>query len=261
MARKKKSDVEADKLWVEFKKRPTEELRNLLILKYLPIVKYTAERLGAKLPDIVDVEDLKSYGIFGLMQAIEGFDLSRGIKFETYCTTRIYGAILDELRSLDWVPRQVRAKSHKLDRAITSLAQALGREPEDEEIAKHLNLSMEEYDEYVRETNATAIIPLEGDRQNEHDENKKIRTISNIEDKRGFSPSKNMQRRELKELITRGLSKKEKLIILLYYYEELTMKEIGLTLEMSESRVCQIHSRLLARLRAHLNERRHEFAD
>lgn len=248
---------ETTHLWEQFKSSQDENLRNKLIERYLPLVRYVAERLMAKLPQNVDLEDLQSAGVFGLVEAIGRFDLSRGVKFETYCTNRIRGAILDELRSMDWVPRLVRARSHQVEKAYAKLEVELGRKPSDVELARAMGKSVEELDELLNEVNTVNVIPM-GRKDLDNDENQTGERLDVSEDKKEADPVTEIQKRELIEYITKGLSKKERLILILYYYEELTMKEIGATLDLSESRVCQIHSKLMTRLKAQLSKRRHE---
>ncbi len=244
-------------VWIEYKKNPTEELRNTLMENYLPLVKYNAERIHTKLPDEVDVEDLMSAGIFGLMDAIDGFDLDRGVKFETFSAPRIRGAILDELRSMDWVPRLVRYRSSQVEGARKNLEMQLGRKVTDDEIASKLKLNAEEFAKIGKDSKAVGVVSLSR-KWFETDSNKDVREIDVIKDTRQVNPLTAVQRRDLKELITRGLSRAERLIVLLYYYEEMTMKEIGMTLDLSESRVSQMHSSILARLKAQLAHRTRE---
>lgn len=255
-ARMDKKDV--FKMWRQYKRSGSGSLRNLLMENYLPIVKYNADRIGAKLPDEVEGDDLVSAGIFGLMDAIEAFDLKRGVKFETYCAPRIRGAILDELRSMDWVPRLVRSRAHRLDRVSRELQSTLGRTPTETEIADRLALPRAEYDKLMRDANAVMQVSLSR-KHSDTDSNKEVCEIDVIEDKRGRNPVIEIHRKDLKELITRGLTRAERLILILYYYEEMTMKEIGLTLDLSESRVSQMHSAILTRLREHLEQRQKEF--
>jgi RNA polymerase sigma factor for flagellar operon FliA len=226
---------------------------------YLPLVRYNAERISAKLPDEVELDDLMSAGIFGLMDAIEAFDLSRGVKFETYCAPRIRGAILDELRTMDWVPRLVRSRAHKLEAATKTLEMELGRLPTREELAVKMELSREEFDKLARDANAVSLVSLSR-KYYETDSNKDVREIDILQDKRGRDPVAEIQKKDLKDLMTRGLSRAERLILILYYYEEMTMKEIGATLDLSESRVSQMHSSILGRLKAQLNHRRRELS-
>jgi len=245
-------------LWRRFKAEGGRALRNRLMERFLPIVKYNAERIGAKLPDEIDSDDLISAGIFGLMDAIQAYDLDRGVKFETYCAPRIRGAILDELRSMDWVPRLVRSRAHMVEAVARELESLLGRAPSEAEIADRLKISRSECDRLLR--GATAVMQVSLSRKySETDSNKDVCEIDVIVDKRGRNPISEVQRRDLKELVTRGLTRAERLILVLYYYEEMTMKEIGLTLDLSESRVSQMHSAILARLKEHLELRKKEF--
>ena len=256
-----KTDQQLDisEVWEQFYKSKDEHSRNLLMEHYRHLVKYAAERLHSKLPDKVDVDDLISAGIFGLMDAIDAFDPSRGVKFETYCSPRIRGSILDELRSMDWVPRLVRARASQLSKATQSLEIHLGRKPVKEEIAAELNLDEEEFDRLQRDANAVNLVSLDT-KYNDGDGEKEIREIDIIKDERSEDPIIEAQKRDLKNLLTKGLTRAERLIIILYYYEEMTMKEIGATLDLSESRVSQMHSSIVARLKAQMNTRKKEFS-
>jgi RNA polymerase sigma factor FliA len=245
-------------VWIEYKKKREEKQRNILMEHYLHLVRYNAERIHVKLPDEVELDDLMSAGIFGLMDAIAAFDLDRGVKFETYCAPRIRGAILDELRSMDWVPRLVRSRAAKLDGAAKQLETELGRAPTNEELAQRLQIPMAEFDKMSKDASAVGVVSLSR-KWFETDSNKDVREIDVLEDKRGADPVREIQRKDLKELITKGLSRAERLIIILYYFEEMTMKEIGATLDLSESRVSQMHSSILARLKAQMADKRKEF--
>jgi len=248
-------------VWVQYKSERTEPLRNVLMEHYLHLVRFNAERVHAKLPDEVEVDDLMSAGIFGLMDAIDSFDLERGVKFETFSAPRIRGAILDELRSMDWVPRLVRSRAGKIDQATKVLEVELGRSPTEEELAKRIGVSKGEFDKMQKDSTAVGVVSLSR-KYFETDSNKDVREIDVLEDRKGVDPVREMQRRDLKDLITRGLSRAERLIIILYYFEEMTMKEIGATLDLSESRVSQMHSSIVARLRAQISpDRRREMAD
>lgn len=254
-----KSTPKADmqNVWRLYKRTGDLEVRNILMEQYLPLVKYNAERIGAKLPDEVEGDDLVSAGIFGLMDAIESFDLDRGVKFETYCAPRIRGAILDELRSLDWVPRLVRSRSHKVDRVWRELEFNLGRAPTEREMAERMKMPIPEFVKLLKE--ATAVTQTSLSRKyGETDSHKEVSEIDVIEDKRGHSPLMEVQRRDLRELMTRGLTRAERLILILYYYEEMTMKEIGVTLDLSESRVSQMHSAIITRLKQQLSSKSRE---
>ncbi len=250
---------EIEQLWPAYKAdMNSQELRNRLVETYLPLVKYNAERIWARLPDGVELDDLISVGVFGLMDAIDAFDMSRGVKFETYCVPRIRGAMLDELRSMDWVPRLVRSKASKLNEALRTLEARLGRAPTDVELSGHMGLSQAELDKHVQEANAVGLISL-NKKWYETDSYKDVREIDILEDKKGEDPTRRIQKNDLMRLVTKGLNRNERLIILLYYYEEMTMKEIGATLDLSESRVSQMHSAIVSRLQGQLGCRRPEF--
>ncbi len=246
-------DPDLEAVWLEYKERGGQHLRNILIEQYLPLVRYIAERILIKLPQNVEVEDLYSAGIFGLMDAIDGYDLERGVKFETYCTTRIRGAILDSLRALDWVPRIVRNKAHRIDATWRELEVELGRTPTDLEMAERLELSLDEYEAMIREASAVTMVSLTEQSADDSD-SKSLRKIDILEDKRGVLPEDEVLKKEITEFITKYLSRKERLIVVLYYFEDLTMREIGAALDLSESRVCQLHSRIVVRLRNQLSK-------
>ncbi len=247
-----------EEVWLEYKKTGTEALRNRLIENYLDIVKYTAERMHMRLPGEVDVEDLMSAGLFGLMDAIDAFDLERGVKFETYCSQRIRGAIFDELRSMDWVPRLVRSRTAKVERARKALEMELGRKATDQEITERLMVNKAEYEKLQRDSRPVGVVSLNR-KWYETDSSKDVREIDVIHDRKQENPLQQIQKDDLKVLITKGLSRAERLIVILYYYEEMTMKEIGTTLDLSESRVSQMHSSILARLKAQMQHRTKEF--
>ena len=248
---------EVQRWWSDLRADGCENARNRLMEHYLPIVKYTAERLHTKLPDEVDVDDLISAGIFGLMDAIKMFDLDRGVKFETYCAQRIRGAILDELRSLDWVPRLVRSRAHKVGEASQSLEAQFGRKPDEKELAAEMKVSLKEFRKIHRDSSAAAFVSLSR-KWFETDSNRDVCEIDIIEDDASENPLESVQRADLRDMVTRGLSRAERLIVILYYFEELTMKEIGKTLDLSESRVSQMHSAIIKRLKKQLKRRQGE---
>ena len=256
---KTKQELSIDQIWEQFHKTHEDYFRNLLMEHYRILVKYCAERLHSKLPDKVEVDDLISAGIFGLIDAIDAFDPARGVKFETYCSPRIRGSILDELRSMDWVPRLVRARAHQLSKATHSLEIHFGRKPTEKEIAKELDMEPEEFNRLRRDANAVSLVSLDT-KYGDGDSEKDIREIDIIKDERSKNPVIEAQKRDLKNLLTKGLTRAERLIIVLYYYEEMTMKEIGATLDLSESRVSQMHSSIIARLKAQMNTRKKECA-
>ena len=241
-------------VWISYRDNPSEETRNVLVEHYLRLVRYTADRLHARLPSEVMVEDLMSSGVFGLMDAIEAFDLDRGVKFETYCTQRIRGAIFDELRAMDWVPRLVRSRTAKMERARKDLEMASGRPATEQEVTAHLDVSEGEFAKIKRDSRPVGMVSLNR-KWYETDSSRDVTEMDVVRDRRAESPISKLQRDDLKYLLTRGLSRAERLIVILYYYEEMTMKEIGVTLDLSESRVSQMHSSILARLKAQMQHR------
>lgn len=245
-------------VWVRYRATRTEALRNYLAEKYFQLVRYNAERIYARLPSEVDIQDLVSAGFFGLLDAIRAFDPDKGVKFETYCAPRIRGAILDELRSMDWVPRLVRHRTAKVEGMRQKIEMATGRPPTNAELASKMNLSPEEFDKLGKDSLVTGVISLNR-RCYQGDSNKEVQEIDVIKDETQRNPFTEIQRRDVRELITKGLSRAERLIIILYYYEEMTMKEIGSTLDLSESRVSQMHSSILLRLKAQMQHRVKEF--
>ena len=245
---KTKQELSIEQIWEQFHKTHDDCFRNLLMEHYRKIVRYSAERLYSKLPDKVEIDDLISAGMFGLMDAIDDFDPERGVKFETYCSPRVRGSILDELRSMDWVPRLVRSRAHQLTRATQALETHLGRKPTEKETAKELELNDEEFKRLKRDANATGLVSLNtnyGDGDGEKD----IREIDVIKDKKSTNPLGEAQKRDLKSLLTKGLTRAERLIVVLYYYEEMAYKEIAEVLELSEACVSRMHSSIIARLK------------
>jgi RNA polymerase sigma factor for flagellar operon FliA len=237
-----KMDAETlQRLWDDFRQQPETELRNRLMENYLPLVRYNAERIWSRLPDGVELDDLVSAGVFGLMDAIEAFDQSRGVKFETYCVPRIRGAMLDELRCMDWVPRLVRSRASKMEVARKELEVALGRPPSDLEMATKLQIPMEEFEKLAADANAVGLVSL-NKKWYETDGYKDVREIDILEDKRSEDPTGRMQKKDLMRLVTKGLNRNERLIIILYYYEEMTM-----------------HSSIIARLKGILEDRKRDF--
>jgi RNA polymerase sigma factor FliA len=256
---KQRTGVDIEQVWKEFHKNHDDISRNILMEYYHSIVKYSAERLHSKLPDKVEVDDLISAGVFGLMDAIDAFDPGRGVKFETYCSPRIRGSILDELRSMDWVPRLVRSRASQLNKATQSLETNLGRKPNENEIAKELNINKDSFERLRKDATAVGVVSLNA-QYAENDSEKDVREIDIIKDDKSKDPLVEAQKRDLKSLLTKGLTRAERLIIVLYYYEEMTMKEIGATLDLSESRVSQMHSSIVARLKAQMSNRKKEFS-
>lgn len=253
----KDKKLNASQLWEKYKKKGDSKARNALVERYLHIVRFVAERIFSKLPNSVDFDDLTSAGIFGLFNAIDGYDFKRGTKFETYCATRVRGAILDELRSQDWVPRLIRAKANRIQSTYEELENKLQREPTKEEMAEYLDVSLSEYEQMLQDSSAATLISLHK-RVDDGDGASGSTQADILEDKRGPTPYERLQAKDVIRLIHRNLSKQERLIVLLYYYEELTMKEIGAALDLSESRVCQILSKVTARLKGKFRNIRNE---
>jgi RNA polymerase sigma factor for flagellar operon FliA len=242
-------------LWRQYRKNKDQALRDRLILTYAPLVKYVAGRLGSGLPAHVDEGDLVSYGLLGLIGAIERFDPDRDIKFETYAIARIKGSIIDELRAMDWVPRSVRARARDIERAIAELEGKLNRAPTDEEIAGKLGLTQDELDASLSEISRSSIAALDELWTVQGSTGDQVALIDTIEDTAGPAPQTALDQSEMKEMIADAISRlpeREKLVITLYYYEELTLREIGEVLGVTESRVSQLHTKAILRLKARL---------
>jgi RNA polymerase sigma factor for flagellar operon FliA len=247
---------ETQQLWREYRKSKDQGVRDRLILTYAPLVKYVAGRLGSGLPAHVDENDLVSYGLLGLIGAIERFDPDRDIKFETYAIARIKGSIIDELRSMDWVPRSVRARARDIERAIADLESRLTRAPTDEEIAAKLGITEEEFQESLLEISRSSIAALDELWSSPGSGGDAVALIDTIEDPQAAEPQQAMAHTELREALGEAISRlpeREKLVVTLYYYEELTLREIGEVLGVTESRVSQLHTKAILRLKARLS--------
>jgi RNA polymerase sigma factor for flagellar operon FliA len=247
-----------DNVWREFRETGSKMAKDKLLVEYAHIVKFIVNRLAINLPPSVDRNDLLSSGLLGLIKAVESFEPERGFKFETFAGHKIRGAILDELRALDWVPRSVRQKSRELQRVYARLENRLGRVPYDDEVCEELNISMQEYEELLSEVTPTTIISLEEAMPERGSDSKELKIIDSIEDPGSDNPLKELGFAEVKEILKdtiANLPEKEKLVIALYHYEELTLKEIGVVLDITESRVSQIHSKAILKLRAKLLQR------
>jgi RNA polymerase sigma factor FliA len=246
---------ETQALWRAYKSTGDQTARDRLILSYSPLVKYVAGRLGSGLPAHVDEGDLVSYGLLGLIGAIERFDPDRDIKFETYAVSRIRGSIIDELRSLDWVPRSVRARAREIERAIAKLEAKLGRAPTDEEIADSIGISEDELQASLLDISRTSIAALDELWTSSSHGGDPVALIDTIPDEASAEPQAMADvevREALAEAIAR-LPERERLVITLYYYEELTLKEIGEVLGVTESRVSQLHTKAVLRLKPGLS--------
>lgn len=247
--------IEAEvKMWKKYKRVKSAQLREEIVKKYLYLVKYVAGRVAIGLPPNVEFNDLVSYGILGLFDAINKYDVSQGNKFETYAVSRIRGSIMDELRKLDWAPRLLRKKAREIDKKCKELEEKYGRLATDGELAKALNMSTEELFGIYSDLNSTTFLSLDEVWQND-DGNKPISRLQTIEDSLVTNQFSFVHQNEIKDILAGSieeLPEKEKLVIVLYYYENLTLREIGEILDVSESRVCQIHTKVITRLRSHL---------
>jgi RNA polymerase sigma factor for flagellar operon FliA len=242
---------EISQLWHRFSETRDRAVKNILSEEYCPIVKYVADKMITRLPHNVQVDDLFGAGVFGLFDAIEKFDLGRGVKFETYCVNRIRGSMLDELRNLDWVPRLSRARANKLEAAYAKLERERGRTPTDVELARELRITVDELDALFREVSGAAITSM-GRRPLDQDPN--LIGVDMMEDRKIPGPVEANHRKDLFEFCKKQLKLRERYILLMYYSEELTLKEIGFVLDLSESRTCQLHHKLVRRLRARLRD-------
>ncbi len=239
--------------WKSYLNNPNEQNRNELVKAYIHLVHFCAERLNKRLPNSVNTDDLKSSGIFGLVDAIEKYNPEKGVKFKTYSMLRIRGSILDSLRDSDWVPRLVRKKMHKYREAVTELEVELGRRPTNIEIADKLDKSLQEVEKLQREISTSVMFSLT---PNWNDDSDKLENIDRLQQSREPAPDHELHKKNLIDYITQDLNKKERLVLLLYYVEGLTMKEIGETLDLSESRICQIHSALITELEDELSDQK-----
>jgi RNA polymerase sigma factor for flagellar operon FliA len=241
-------------LWLEYRRTQDKGVRDRLILTYAPLVKYVAGRLGSGLPAHVDEGDLVSYGLLGLISAIERYDPARDIKFETYAIARIKGAIIDELRALDWVPRSVRSRAREIERAIAELEAKLGTAPTDEQIAEKIGITVEELGDSLTDISRSSIAALD-ELWSVSGEGDQVSLMDTIEDTTGPRPAEALDETEMREALAEAIARlpeREKLVVTLYYYEELTLREIGEVLGVTESRVSQLHTKAILRLKARL---------
>ncbi len=245
------------KEWARFKEDNDPEVRQRLLQEYLPLVKNVAGRMAMGFPKSVELNDLVNTGVIGLIEAMSNFDPSRGVKFETYAVPRIRGAILDELRSLDWVPRSTRAKSRAIDRTTSKLENQLGRTPSDVELARSLKISTQELFSAKDDVASTTVLSLDEMIYKEED-NRQVPRVETLEGLSTESALGDMEKEELKAYLIQAishLSEQERLVVALYYYEELTLKEIGEVMQISESRVSQIHTKAVLKLRGMIRDK------
>jgi RNA polymerase sigma factor for flagellar operon FliA len=249
--------IELKDLWRRYRQAGDEKARERLVVAYSPLVKYVAGRMASGLPTHVEEADLISYGLIGLISAIERFELEREIKFETYAIPRIRGAIIDELRALDWVPRSVRAKARQIERANVKLEHKLQRPPTDEEMAAELDMEMEDFQEALIQISNSTIAALDELWTVSDSSGDQISLLDTLQDPGAPDPAKAADATDLKDRVADAIARlpeREKLVIALYYYENLTLREIGEVLGVTESRVSQLHTKAVLRLRSHLSE-------
>jgi RNA polymerase sigma factor for flagellar operon FliA len=244
-------------LWVRFKDTADASTRERLILHYSPLVKYVAGRVGVGLPPNIEQADLVSYGIFGLIDAIEKFDIDRAIKFETYAISRIRGAIIDELRAIDWIPRSVRYKAREVERAYASLEGELHRSPTETEVAQRLGIGLDDLHAIFSQVSYVNVVALDELLSVGGEKGDKLSLVDTLEDTKAEDPVKAFETEETKFMLARAINQlpeREKIVVTLYYYEGLTLAEIGRVLGVTESRICQMHTKAVLQLRAKLAE-------
>ena len=243
-----------DELWQRYRKTKDPSIRETFIKQYAPLVKYVAGKVAMGMPQNVEFDDLVGYGVFGLMDAIDKYDPEKNVKFKTYAVTRIRGAIFDELRQIDWVPRSVRQKTREIEAVISSLEAQLGRTASDNEVAAALGINESEYLKTIQKISGTSILSL-NDVWFSGDESDKISIGDSIESPSSLNPDVIVEKDEIRRVIVEAINDlpdKEKKILVLYYYEDLTLKDIGRVLEVTESRVSQLHTKAILRLRSKL---------
>lgn len=243
-------ETDINKIWNDYRQNKSPELRDQLIIEYSPIVRYVAGRLAIHLGSHMDFDDLISCGIFGLIDAIDKYDMLKGVKFETYASLRIRGAIIDSIRQMDWVPRSLRQKNKKLEKIYRELGSELGRDPTDEELAKELSLSTEETRELVKDSAILSLISLDDYMEQNYDNFENPETPTD-------TPESHLNKQELRRILTEAiedLSEKEKLVVSLHYFDELNLREISKVLKVSESRISQIHSKALLKMQSKLGK-------
>lgn len=241
-------------LWVAYKKKKDPRIRDAFVKQYAPLVKYVAGKVAVGMPHNIEFDDLVGFGVFGLFDAIEKFDPEKHVKFKTYAVTRIRGAIFDELRSIDWVPRSVRQKTREIEDTVNRLESSLGRAATDREIAKEMNMTMADFQRTMLKISGTSVLSL-NDIWYTEDDSDKIPIVDSIESPQSLNPDTIVEKEEIKKVIVQAieeLPEKEKKVLVLYYYEDLTLKEIGKILEVTESRISQLHTKAIMRLRTKL---------
>lgn len=257
----KKQDEEDQQLWLHYKASHDQRIKDTLIMKYASFVKYVAGRIAVNLPSNVEFDDLVSYGILGLIDAIDKYDPERKVKFKTYAKTRIRGAIFDELRVLDWTPRSIRQKARKLEKAYAKLEGKLGRDATDEEIADFLKVDISELHKLFDETKKSLLLSLD---EIFYDDEEGSSRFDFVENQKSDNPQLKIEEAEAKKILAEAISKlsdRERMVITLYYYEDLTSKEIGKILGVSDSRISQLHTKAILRLRGRLSRLRESLVE
>jgi RNA polymerase sigma factor for flagellar operon FliA len=249
-------DPEVVALWERYKSDGDTASRERLILQYSPLVKYVAGRVSVGLPATIEHGDLVSYGMFGLIDAIEKFDLGKGVKFETYAIARIKGAIIDELRSIDWIPRSVRAKARDVEKALTTLELKLRRTPTEEELAEELDVSVKDLRTMLTQVSLVSVVALDESFAGEDSDRQSL--VDTLQDPKAPDPESSYEDVEQRALLAEALNRmteREKTVLVLYYFEGMTLAQIGQVLGVTESRVCQMHTKAVLGLRAKMSER------
>src|SRR5271154_3768337 len=252
-------DAAIAELWREFKETNEPQLRERLILHYSPLVKYVAGRVGVGLPPNIEQADLVSYGIFGLIDAITKFDIERAIKFETYAISRIKGAIIDELRAIDWIPRSVRYKAREVEKAYAALEARLHRTPNEAEVAEELGIALDDLHAIFSQVSFVNVIALDELLNVGGERGDKLSLVDTLEDTKAEDPVAAFETEETKYLLARAINtlpEREKIVVTLYYYEGLTLAEIGQVLGVTESRICQMHTKAVLQLRGKLADQK-----
>lgn len=247
-------DKSEDELWTLFKENRDPRIRDMFVKQYAPLVKYVAGKVAMGMPHNVEFDDLVGFGVFGLFDAIKKFDPDKHVKFKTYAVTRIRGAIFDELRSIDWVPRSVRQKTREIEDSIHRLESSLGRAASDQEIADEMRMTTKEFQKTMMKISGTSILSL-NDVWYTGDDSDKVSIVDSIESPSSLNPDIIVEKDEIKRVIIQAITElpeKEKKVLVLYYYEDLTLKEIGKILEVTESRISQLHTKAIMRLRSKL---------
>jgi RNA polymerase sigma factor for flagellar operon FliA len=249
-------DPEIVALWEGYKRNSDAASRERLILQYSPLVKYVAGRVSVGLPATIEHADLVSYGMFGLIDAIEKFDLEKGVKFETYAIARIKGAIIDELRSIDWIPRSVRSKARDVEKAMTKLELQLRRTPSEQELADEMGIGVKELRQTLTQVSLVSLVAL--DESFSGDDSERQSLVDTLQDPRAIDPQSNFEEVEQRQMLSDALNRmteREKTVLVLYYFEGMTLAQIGQVLGVTESRVCQMHTKAVLGLRSKRVER------